>query len=138
MALARLWLTKVDFPGVLRDIRHMRLWQWLWIGLAALFSSVAAVAVEVDSDNLELDLVTRAEAKAHQLAAKLESCRAAGHDIAYPDAALAVAELFCRFSRYDATQSGLRAAAVRSMVYIDQMLEAELRTGDEVVKGRTH
>jgi hypothetical protein len=66
----------------------------------------------VDSAQPVLDLVTSAEAKTHDLAARLESCRAAGQDIAYPDAAMAVAELFCRFSRYDATQSGVLLGVV--------------------------
>jgi len=72
------------------------------------------------------------------LATKLKSCRVAGRNITDPDAVLAVAELFCRFSRYDAGKPDLRDAAVRSMSYVEQMPEAELRRADEVLAGRTN
>lgn len=83
-----------------------------------------------------LALVTRAEQKTKSLAVKLESCRAAGKDIALPDASLAVAELFCRYSRADAAQPALREAALKSMAYVDQMLDTELRKADDVLAGR--
>jgi hypothetical protein len=89
------------------------------------------------SESHILDLVTNAEEKVRRLVAKLENCRAAGHDVAYPDAAVAVAELFCRFSRYDATQPGLRVSHSID-AYVDQMLAAELHIADEVLAGRTN
>jgi Beta-galactosidase len=98
----------------------------------------AFAAGETDSTKPILDLVTSAEAKAQRLAGKLDACRAAGQDIAYPDAALAVAQIFCRFSRYDAGHPALREAAMRSMTYVGQMLDAELRKADEVLAGRTN
>src|SRR5690242_20202219 len=73
-----------------------------------------------------LEIVARSEQKCRRLAARLAACRTAGQDIAYPDASLAVAELFCRFSRYDAGQADLRAAALQSMTYVDRMLDGEL------------
>jgi Beta-galactosidase len=99
---------------------------------------VAFAAEEVGSAQTILDSVASAEKKAQRLEAKLEQCRAAGQVIAYPDAALAVTELFCRFSRYDANQATLREAAMRSMVYIDDMLDAQLRTVDAVLAGRAN
>src|SRR5690242_6825858 len=82
---------------------------------------VAEGASEVGLEQPILNLVTNAEKKVQRLASRLEACRAAGHDITYPDAALAVAELFCRFSRYDARQAALQEAAMRSTNYTEQM-----------------
>ncbi len=103
-----------------------------------LTSSPAAIAGTGEADPAQslLDLVARAEQKAQRLAVKFEKCRAAGQDIAHPDAALAVAELFCRFSRYDAAHASLREAAVRSMTYVEQMLDAELSRADAVLAGQ--
>ena len=93
------------------------------------------VACAAEGPQELLDLVTNAEQKAQDLGRKLEQCRQVGQDIAYPDATRAVAELFCRFSRYDATQRNLRESATRSMEYVLRMLEAELRQADEVLAG---
>jgi beta-galactosidase len=100
--------------------------------LCCLFPLTAAGA----ADETVLALVDRAEPKCRELAAQLAACRAAGADIAEPDAALAVAELFCRYSRADATRPPLCAAAVKSMTYVDHMLDAELKRADEVLAGR--
>ncbi len=58
---------------------------------------LAFAADDADPGRPILNSVVRAERKAEQLAAKLEQCRSRGGNIAYPDAALAVAQLFCRF-----------------------------------------
>ena len=104
--------------------------------LGVSLTSLAAGARETDPAAAVLAVVTSAEQKAQRLAVKLEACRAAGQDVACPDAALAVAELFCRFSRHDAGRSTLREAARRSMTYVDRMLDAELQQADNVLAGR--
>ncbi|HEY3285403.1 MAG TPA: beta-galactosidase, partial [Armatimonadota bacterium] len=83
-------------------------------------------------DTLEA-LITRSETRCRQLAGKLQGCRAAGQDIALPDADLAVAQLFCRYSRYDAGQEKLRPAALRSMRYVDRLLTEQLARADRVL-----
>jgi hypothetical protein len=82
------------------------------------------------------DLVDRVEAKGQDLAKRLASCRAHGQDTALPDAALAVADVFCRYSREDAGNKDLRDAALRSMQYVDRMLDDELRRADAALAGR--
>ncbi len=121
------------------DLSRARLLlQILVLGLLWVCVGARSPAGEPPPENLVRELADSAQEKARRLAARLETCRAAGHDIADPDAALAVAELFCGFSRRDATQPGLRESAVRSMVYINQMLEGELHRADAVLGGRTH
>lgn len=106
---------------------------------AALSLALAAncqAAPEGEAAARVLALVARAEGKCHDLAARLAACRARGQDIALPDGALAVAEVFCRFSRVDATQPDRCEAALRSMEYVDTMLDGELRRADDVLAGR--
>ena len=108
------------------------------LALCALFEGWSAGAGPADEAFRVLTLVTNSEQKISALSAKLQSCRVAGQDTASPDATLAVAELFCRYSRYDAGQPGLREPALRSMHYVGQMLDEELRRADEVLAGRTN
>lgn len=106
---------------------------------AALSLALAAdclAAPEADPSARVLSLVTRAEGKCRDLAARLAACRARGQDIALPDGALAVAEVFCRFSRADAGQPDRCETALRSMEYVDAMLDGQIRHADDVMAGR--
>ena len=104
----------------------------LWIAFGA--SSFATGQGTSPADVLAL--VTQAETKCHDLAARLAACRARGQDVTVPDGTLAVAEVFCRFSRHDAGEVDLRDAAAHSMEYIGQMLDGEIQRADAVLAGR--
>ncbi len=111
----------------------------LMLLLAALLASLVPVArVVADPDPAAplLALVASSEQKAQRLAAKLEACRVAGQDIAYPDASLAVAQYFCRASRSDAGKADLIPSALAGMKYVDAMLDGELHRADEALAGR--
>lgn len=123
------------------DFSRNRQWRAVRYLLAVMIAAMlpgalSARAAESDPAAPVLAMAARAEQKAHLLADKLKGCRAAGQDIALPDGALAVAELFCRFTRSDAAKPELRAAAQRSLAYVEQMLDAELAKADAVLTGK--
>ena len=100
------------------------------VGLAVLaLVSHTVVAVEGDLAAPVLGAVTNAEQKVQRLSTKLEALRVTGRNTTYPEAALAVAELFCRFSRYDAGQASLREALNLLGVSIGLVTEHQLAQG---------
>lgn len=105
------------------------------VSLLTLRSAGAAAAGDAAADRV-LALVSQAETKCRGLADRLESCRARGQDVTLPDGTLAVAEVFCRFSRHDAAQAEMREAAFRSMQYVNRMLDVATRRAERVMGGR--
>jgi hypothetical protein len=108
---------------------------WPLVVVLALASGGLAVAADGDVGGEVLAAVGRAEAQCAQLSQQLAACHAQGEDITLPDGTLAVAELFCRFSRQDATQPDLRDTALRSMRYVEGMLDGELERAGRVLAG---
>jgi len=93
----------------------------------------------LEEDIMEITqlLIQESTDKAVHLAKKLQQCKSMGQDIMYPDAALAVAELFIQFSQHDIQEDELRESALRSMRYICEMLDAAILEADRVLAGST-
>ena len=107
----------------------------------ALLSSAVEVSVAkeagLEKSTVEMieSLIQESADKAAHLAKKLQQCKAMGQDIAYPDAALAVAELFIQFSQSDIQEDELRESASRSMRYVCEMIDAAIAEADRVLAG---
>ncbi|MFC1714604.1 beta-galactosidase [Candidatus Poribacteria bacterium] len=111
--------------------------------VSVLFSIVMEVSAAKE-DRLEEDIVKMTKSliqestdKTAHLRKKLQQCKAMGQDITYPDAALAVAELFIQFSRHDIQEDELHESALRSMRYICEMLDVAILETDSVLAGNT-
>ena len=95
-------------------------------------------AAQKDSPSPKLSIGGLVESSAEnvdRLTAKLRRCQSAGQDIRLPDATLAVAELFLRFARSDIQANEQRAQTLRSMQYVDAILDSALREADAVLNG---
>lgn len=108
-------------------------------GLLILLLTLAAgspCAAQGDGARALTDLVGRVEAKCQELGRQLVDCRAKGQDTALPEGTLAVAEVFCRYSRDDTADPEMRGAAERSMEYVDGLVDGALRRADKVLAGK--
>ena len=91
-----------------------------------------------DSSSTELARrIELANVKTRVLRLRLQQCQESGQDIAVPDASLAVAELFIGFSKQDIQIPQRHAIALRSLKYIESMLDAVIAEADDVLGRRS-
>lgn len=99
-----------------------------------LLCALLLTAPEPPLATLQQDVATRLT----RFAATLAALRDAGHDVAVPDSALAVAELFLKWSEHDATVPELADGAARSLAYVVTMLDDEQALAERVRRGEAH
>jgi len=99
--------------------------------MSLLLCTLLLTAPEAVLPALQQDVAARIAS----LSGALTALRDGGHDIAVPDGALAVAELFLQWSQTDAEQPELVDGAVRSLAYVRAMLDEEIALTARVRKG---
>ena len=95
--------------------------------LLALLLSAPETALPILQQQVDTRIAT--------LTAALARLKGQGHDVAVPDGALAVAELFSQWSERDAEDPELRDGAARALHYLLSMLADEIGMAERVAKG---